>query len=137
MARNQYKDNCIRCGRPVEPGMGFFEKLSPVDQARFKKRWTTRCQGCVNGGHIRCYAAATLEITWKSCRGNPRRCEMLFEKENEGSDWIMRAVAEEPGPIAPRSIYNASDKRVGLIPHALAGDKRLSWRWTWRTPGRG
>lgn len=56
--RNKYPGNCVRCGKFVPPGEGYFEKVyrgdpkSPLHHDK-RTRWVVRCMDCVGKGHER------------------------------------------------------------------------------------
>lgn len=55
--RNRYPDFCIKCGKLVKAGEGFFEKQSYPSLVK----WKCRCQDCTKHGQHRIAIRAEIK----------------------------------------------------------------------------
>ena len=46
--RNKYPGNCVRCGKHVKAGAGFFQKIR---SCMMNNLWAVRCVDCVGKGN--------------------------------------------------------------------------------------
>lgn len=50
--RNKFAGKCLKCGKQVKSGEGFFQKLTDGVKGYGVKKWAVRCKQCVGTGNL-------------------------------------------------------------------------------------